>query len=101
GSMVWGVGARPARTQVHALKNFWPVEGAPNSEFRWMAGPGVLGAFAACASCQGLVTFESSSADVSRMLVVRDERTGRVLARSRIPPSQAVLVRVPGVTIRT
>lgn len=97
---VWQVGAAPARTRVDALTNFSTVEGGPGTEYRWMTGTGVLGAFArGCMSCHGEVSFESNSNQFARTLTVRDQRTGVVLRRKEIPAGVTVPVVVPNVRL--
>ena len=97
---VWQVGAAPARTRVDPLHNFYPVEGGPGYEFRWMSTAGVMGVFASdCARCTGTVTFQSGSTGVPRTLTVREQSTGAVLERVSVPPGRTVPVRVPGVTL--
>jgi hypothetical protein len=94
------VGARPAPTRVDALSGFSLVEGAANGEYRWMTGPGVLGVYARnCQVCSGIVTFKSSSADLPRVLTVREQSTGAVLARVRVPPGRLVPVVVANVLL--
>ena len=94
------VGARPARTRVDSLVGFSLVEGTPNNAYRWMTGPGVLGVYArGCPVCGGTVTFQASSADLPRTLTVREQSTGAVLARVRVPPDRSTSVVVPNVLL--